>query len=195
MNEIYIYIILGFEHISDWRGFDHILFIVTLCSIFTWQHWKNVALLVTAFTLGHTLTLALAAFKLIVFNTSIIELLIAVTILITAIVNIWISRMPHKQNYKLHYLFAVVFGCVHGMGFSIFFSSLMMEGMDLLIPLFSFNIGLEFGQLIIVIVYFFISFLIQKYSNISKNSWTLIMSVIAGSMALAMVLHRFTALQ
>ena len=87
MSDFFIYLGLGFDHITDPGGYDHILFVIALCAIYTLRQWKQVLVLVTAFTIGHSITLALATLKLINYDTKVIELLIPVTILITAVSN------------------------------------------------------------------------------------------------------------
>ena len=121
-----IYFQLGFEHISDIKAYDHILFIIALCAIYRPQDWKNILILVTAFTIGHSITLALAAFDIIRFPANIIEFLIPVTILITALSNFYQTQSSIEektnlfhQNKKRNYWLALFFGWIHGMGLSL----------------------------------------------------------------------------
>jgi len=148
-----IYLDMGFKHISDINAYDHILFLVALCAIYRLSEWKKILILVTAFTIGHSITLALAAFEIITFPAKYIEFLIPITILITSLYNIFSkppkSSLSSSRSININYLFALFFGLIHGMGFSNFLRSLLMPGQekDLVPQLLAFNIGVELGQL------------------------------------------------
>src|SRR6267378_738964 len=119
MSEFPIYLELGFRHITDLKGIDHILFLVALCGIFTLQDWKKILLLVTAFTIVHSLTLALSALNIILINSNLIELLIPVTIVITSLSNLFTrANTASPEKLRLRYFSALFFGLIHGMGFS-----------------------------------------------------------------------------
>ena len=129
------YLEMGFEHISDINAYDHILFLVALCAIYRLAEWKKILILVTAFTIGHSITLALAAFEIISFPSNIIEFLIPVTIVITSLYNVF-SRPPTKKgttfnrSISISYFFALFFGLIHGMGFSNFLRAMLMPGQE-----------------------------------------------------------------
>lgn len=193
------YLQLGFTHIADLAGYDHILFIVALCAIYRLSEWKKVAILVTAFTIGHSLTLALAALGIIPINQPWVEFLIPVTIVITALYNVWVHRfdqgeLPGLFNRQLNanYFFALAFGLIHGMGFSNFFRATLMPGEEskLLLQLFAFNIGVELGQLCIVAVILLASFLALQLFAVRQRSWNLFVSGAAFGLALVMALER-----
>ncbi len=189
---------LGFEHISDLQGYDHILFIVALCAVYRPSEWKKVAILVTAFTLGHSLTLALAALDIVRFPGAWIEFLIPVTILGTALFNV-IGKSTDKaqqglfnKKISINYLFALLFGLIHGMGFSNFFraSALPGEENSLLSQLLAFNIGVELGQLMIVVTILFSAYVGMQVLRIQKREWNLFISGAAAGLSLVMVLER-----
>lgn len=193
------YLQLGFQHIADLAAYDHILFIVALCAIYKLAEWKKVAILVTAFTIGHSLTLALAALDVIRFPQAWIEFLIPVTIVATAVYNLFTRQSSENQaeglfNRRLqwNYLFALFFGLIHGMGFSNFFRALLLPGEEgqLVAQLFAFNVGVELGQLAIVAVILTISLLVFTVIRMQQRHWNWLVSGIAGVMALRMALER-----
>lgn len=187
MQEIKTYLLLGFEHISDLKGYDHILFILTLCCIYSISEWKKVLILITAFTIGHSLTLLLSALKIIVFSSYIIEILIPVTILFTSLSNL--IYKPTKKQQLLHYILALFFGCIHGMGFSNFFSAISMSD-NILIELASFNIGLEIGQIAIVLVFFTCYALLNIWTTIKPNDWKIFFSGVGASSSIILLIER-----
>jgi hypothetical protein len=193
------YLQLGFGHIADLRAYDHILFIIALCAIYKLAEWRKVAILVTAFTIGHSLTLALAALDIIPGNVAWVEFLIPVTILITAIYNVVVHRFEADieegtfgKRVNLNYFFAAIFGLIHGMGFSNYLRAIMSrDELDLVVrQLFAFNIGVELGQLVIVSVVLFIAFLAFNIARIRQREWNLFISGGAAANALVMALER-----
>lgn len=191
------YLRLGFEHISDITAYDHILFIVALCAVYQLKAWKQVAILVTAFTLGHSITLALAVLDIIRFRAEVIEFLIPITIIITCIYNIIKSiqnrNTPASTNtyFQLNYGFALGFGLIHGMGFSNFLRAMLMpdQGNSILIQqLLAFNIGIELGQLLIVAVTLVLSFFALNILKIRTYYWTIGLSIVCGLIALRLLL-------
>jgi len=195
------YLQLGFEHILDFEGYDHILFIVALCAIYRLVEWRKVAILVTAFTIGHSITLALAALDIIPINATLIEFLIPVTIFITAIYNVVAQKegvspdtasATFGRHINLNYLFALLFGLIHGMGFSNFFRSLVMPGeqAEFIKQLFAFNVGVELGQLSIVIAILIIAALAFRVFRVQQREWNLFISGGAAGISLIMALER-----
>ncbi len=187
---------LGFEHILDPQGYDHILFVIALCAIYKLSEWRKVAILVTAFTLGHSVTLALAALDIIKFSPAVIEFLIPVTIFITAVYNV--IRKPSELDetatfsakVNLNYAFAAFFGLIHGMGFSNFFKSSIMPGEESMLvqQLFAFNLGVELGQLIIVAFILMASFIAFNVAKVKQRAWTLFISGAAAGVAITLML-------
>lgn len=185
MGQFELYFRLGTGHILDLAGFDHILFVVVLCSLYTISDWKKVVLLVSAFTIGHSLTLVLATFQLILVNSSLIEFLIPLTIAITAGSNILNPRI--RKGVQLNYLFAVFFGLIHGLGFSNYLKELIGKEASVFNPLLAFNIGLEAGQLLIVLAFLLSSYIPLNILKIGKRDWTLLVSAIILLMSVMML--------
>lgn len=180
---------IGTEHILDWRhGYDHILFIVALCAVYVVSDWKQVLILVTAFTIGHSITLALATLRLVSFNTYLIEFLIPVTILVTAVVNLFQKEdRIYERNIHLNYLFASFFGLIHGLGFSNNLRDILGEAGNIASPLLAFNLGLEIGQIIIVGIFMALTFLAVDLIGVNRRDWKLIISSAIAGMALILI--------
>jgi hypothetical protein len=185
MGQFELYFQLGVNHILDMSGFDHILFVVVLCSLYPPGHWKKILFLVTAFTIGHSVTLAFATLNLIKVNASLVEFLIPLTIALTAISNI--LRPQIKNGLQLNCLFAFFFGLIHGLGFSNYLKALLGNEVSILNPLFAFNIGLEVGQLVILASFLMFSILLFIWFKVKQRDWTMVISSIVLGMALMMM--------
>jgi hypothetical protein len=189
------YLTLGLEHITDLNGFDHILFLLALCAPFTLHDWRRLLVLVTAFTVGHSLTLALAVLGVVAAPTEWIEFLIPVTIVITAARNLIGSGTGHPVSGTSggpligSYVMALGFGLIHGMGFSNYLRSLL--GSEIVWPLFLFNVGLEVGQLVIVSIGIGIQWLLLRLWADGRRWWTIGLSVAAALVALRMAVERW----
>jgi len=190
MPDFSLYFQLGIEHICDWQGYDHILFVTVLCGIFQLQEWKKVLVLVTAFTIGHSVTLALSVFNIIHINTSLIEFLIPVTIVFTASNNI-LRKNTSEKTINLTYLLALFFGLIHGLGFSSYLKSLLGKSTNIIPQLFAFNVGLECGQVLIVISVLLLSFLLIRIFRIKSSNWNFFLSSAIFGIALMMCIDRF----
>ena len=189
MSEFGLYYGLGLDHILDVRGYDHILFVVVLCALYQFSDWKKVLTLVTAFTIGHSITLALATLKIISFSPDLIEFLIPVTIVFTAISNLFTgdSAIKDGKAWK-NYLYAGFFGLIHGLGFSNYLRALLEQDESIVLQLFAFNVGLEIGQLVIVAIYMTISFAVVSIAGVTRRDWKMIVSSAAGGIALMLLL-------
>jgi hypothetical protein len=185
-----MYFILGLEHILDVNGYDHILFVLALCATYQLKEWKKVVLLVTAFTVGHSLTLALAALNIISFNPTIIEILIPVTIILTGLSNILWKEKNSAKLTKIKYTITFLFGLIHGLGFSNYFRALLSKAADIIKPLFLFNAGVEAGQLIIVAAAVLLSYVFINKLKVNVKYWNYILSGIAIIVALKLLLER-----
>ena len=190
MNEIQMYLHLGFRHIIDLQGSDHILFILALTARYIWSDWKQLLILVTAFTIGHSITLALSVGQWVNMPVNLIELLIPVTILITAFANFRVKSFDFTSKYPIIYFFALFFGFIHGLGFSNYLRSLLGKEESILVPLFSFNIGLELGQLLIVSVILIISFIFVSLLRLDRKRFIQVVSGIVFLLASNMVWER-----
>lgn len=175
---IEVYLQLGFEHILDLKAYDHILFVLTLCAVYAVRDWKKVLILVTAFTLGHSLTLALSVYKLVSFSPNVIEKLIPVTIIITGLMNIIKSNSSRSFSGWLYGL-AGFFGLIHGLGFSNYLNALLGTEESIVFPLLGFNLGVEGGQLIIVAAGMILSYILVDFLKLSHKWWTVFVSVLS----------------
>ena len=180
------YLQLGFHHISDLGAYDHMLFILALCLGYSIKDWKQLGWLVTAFTIGHSITLAMSVLNVFVANMAIIEFLIPVTILCTAISNM---VFKNAANNRLKYAITLGFGCIHGMGFSNFLKMTLGEEENLLVPLLSFNIGLELGQLIILACIILSIYVINKFLIKSERDIALFLNGGVCFMALQLMMQ------
>ncbi|HEY0899445.1 MAG TPA: HupE/UreJ family protein [Sphingobacteriaceae bacterium] len=184
-----LYFELGWQHILDLQGYDHILFVAVLCGIYLIHDWRKVLILVTAFTVGHSITLALSVYNHVRFDTSVIEFLIPVTIVITAALNIF-RKNNASGNLTLSYIMALVFGLVHGLGFSNYLKSLLGSESFIVQELLAFNIGLEIGQIVIVAGILAASFIAVQIFNVKKREWNLFLSSAILGIAFMMALER-----
>jgi hypothetical protein len=186
MQDFTFYFQLGTEHILTPDALDHILFVTALCLRYLWQDWRKVVVLVTAFTIGHSLTLALSALDYIHVNASWIEFLIPLTIAATCVNNIVQRKTEQQKRLPVIYFFALFFGLIHGLAFAGQFLSL--EGREGLTGhLLAFNIGIEAAQLLIVLIVLFLSFLVVQVLKLSRTVW------LRGASALILVISLFWA--
>ena len=176
MSNFGVYFTLGRQHIADIKGLDHILFIMALCCRYTIQDWKKLLVLVTAFTIGHSLTLLLSVLNLIHIRSQWIELLIPVTIIITCISNLFVKKFAFKISYPLIYFFALFFGLIHGLGFSYYLKSLLGRDQSIIVKLLAFNVGIEAGQLTIVALVLFITFICIHLIKVNRREYLLFLS-------------------
>lgn len=190
MQDFPLYFELGWKHILDWKGYDHILFVMVLCGTYLLADWRKVLILVTAFTIGHSITLALSALKIIHIKTDLVEFLIPITIIATASANILAGKSKPK-GVQLKYFLALFFGLIHGMGFSNYLNSLLGKSTNIVAELFAFNLGLEFGQVVIVLAILLLSFVLINIFKIKKWDWTFFLSSAIFGISLIMVLERW----
>jgi hypothetical protein len=192
MSEFHLYLNLGIEHIADIISYDHILFIISLCVIYPIKQWAKILILITAFTIGHSLTLALATLKIITVNTNLIEFLIPATIFLTAATNLLQKSDNFNSNlHKFKYLAALFFGLIHGMGFSNYLTSLLGTAGNLIKPLFAFNVGIEIGQLAIVLIITILSLIFIDILKVKRREWILVWSGIAIGISMILMIDRF----
>jgi len=181
---------MGYEHISDLNGIDHILFVAALCIRYQFADWKKLLWLVTAFTLGHSITLALSVFNIVNYSVNWIEFLIPVTIVITAISNVFVKKFVYKAKFPLIYFFAAFFGLIHGLGFSNYLKSLLSKEGNIIPELLAFNLGLEAGQLVIVLAILIISLIFVQLFKINRREYLLYVSGGIFAIALQMAIER-----
>jgi len=188
MSETKVYLTLGFRHIANLRAYDHMLFLVALCAVYQISQWRRITILVTAFTIGHSLTLALATLGVVILPSKVIEFLIPLTIFVTCVLNV--RSTPQgvlESKFQGNYLLALFFGLIHGLGFSNYLRALLGGEESILVPLFSFNVGLELGQLMIVAVILIISFSITNGFHLIHRRWNLAVSILAAGVSLMLM--------
>jgi hypothetical protein len=189
MNQFQLYFSLGKDHILDYsNGYDHILFIIALCALYQIRDWKQVLILVTAFTIGHSITLALSTLNIVSVKVELIEFLIPVTIFITAASNLFKNENSiSTRDMQLNYFYAAFFGLIHGLGFSNYLKSILGRDKGITSQLFAFNIGLEFGQIIIVAVLLIGSFILIDLCGVNRRDWKLVVSSAVAGIALMLM--------
>lgn len=189
MSTFSLYFDLGLTHILDINGYDHILFVIALCAIYLLSDWKKVLVIVTAFTIGHSITLALSTLNILTVNPSLIEFLIPVTIFVTAMSNVFRKNKGlYPQGGQLNYAFALLFGLIHGMGFSNYLRSLLGKDESIIMQLLAFNLGLEIGQIIIVVFFLLLSYLFVNLMQVARRDWRLVISAAIAGIALTLML-------
>ncbi len=193
MNEFQLYFGLGKDHILDYvNGYDHILFVLALCALYLVRDWKKIVVLVTAFTIGHSITLALATLNIITVKTELIEFLIPLTIFITAVANLFRNETAIDMgNIQVNYFFALFFGLIHGMGFSNYLRAILGNSHEIPTPLLAFNLGLEFGQIIVVTFFLAISYILVDWLKVSRRDWKMVLSSAIAGIALVLMKDRF----
>lgn len=179
MDNFIFFIREGLFHVLDWNAYDHVLFLIALVAVYDFGNWKRVLWLISLFTIGHSFSLILAVYKVVAINADLIEFLIPVTILITALANIIYAKNAIKStNTTTNLLFALFFGLIHGFAFSSGFKMLVGMSDNKLIPLLEFAFGIELAQILIVIVILVFGFIFQLFFRLSKRDWTIIVSSI-----------------
>jgi hypothetical protein len=188
MSEFTLYFGLGKDHILDYRnGYDHILFVVALCTLYMVRDWKKLLILVTAFTIGHSITLALATLEIISVNQAWIEFLIALTIFFTAVSNIFRKTEISDRTTYINYGYALFFGLIHGLGFSNYLRSILGKDRSIVSQLFAFNLGLELGQIIIVGIFLFVAVILVDLFTVNRRDWKLVLSSAIAGIALVLM--------
>lgn len=189
MSDFNFYFGLGWEHIISIDALDHQLFILVLAAVYTLREWKQVLILVTAFTIGHSITLALSTLNIIQVQTELVEFLIPCTIVFTAIANLF-QKSVTKRAIQLNYFLALFFGLIHGLGFANTIRFMLAQDQSLGWALFGFNVGLEVGQIVIVLLILFIAYLFIEMLKTERRSWVIFISAAVFSLALKMALER-----
>ncbi|BFG69396.1 HupE/UreJ family protein [Sediminibacterium sp. KACHI17] len=190
MDQFLVYFETGFQHIADLKGIDHILFVFALCIRYQFADWKKLLILVTSFTIGHSITLALSVFDIVHYSVAWIEFLIPVTIVITAISNVFVTKFTFKSKFPLIYFFALFFGLIHGLGFSNYLKSMLGKDESIIGQLLAFNLGLEAGQIIIVMAILLISFIFVQLLKWNRREFLLFITGGVFAVALLMALER-----
>jgi hypothetical protein len=194
MNDVELFFSLGWHHIISTTALDHILFITALSAVYIFNDWKKVLILVTAFTIGHSLTLALSVYDVIRISNKLVEILIPCTIMITAVFNFF-QKKPSKRKIQLNYLFALFFGLIHGMGFANSIRFMMPQNESIALPLLSFNVGLEVGQIVIVMLILLLSYVFISILHAPRKVWVYLLSAVALITSIQMIAERLLFLK
>lgn len=204
MTAFELYLKIGFNHILDQRlftdilaaeGYDHLLFIIALAAIYKISEYKKVFILVTAFTLGHSITLVMSTFDIVSISMKLVEFLIPLTIVLTALFNL-IKRydLVNTQALRIRYVAALLFGFIHGLGFSNYLKALLGNEKSIIMPLIGFNVGLEVGQLIIVLFILLVFYILNKLTGLKRQPWIVIISLFVLALAIPILFSTFKAL-
>jgi HupE / UreJ protein len=193
MQDLGFYFKLGWDHIIAWDALDHLLFVLALSAIYLIGNWRQVLVLVTAFTIGHSLTLALSVYNIVSITDKWVEFLIPCTIIVTAALNL-LEKNYEPKSLRLNYFLALFFGLIHGLGFANYIRFMIARDESMGWSLFGFNIGLEAGQIVVVTGILFLSFLVVTKAGFKRKWWVWILSIVALSIAFKMAWERFPAL-
>lgn len=191
MSEFWVYFQIGLHHVLDIQAYDHVLFMMALVLPFTFKDWKRLLFSVTLFTVGHTTALLLSVYEILVIKASIVELLIPITILITAIFNLFtIGKTNKKENLNLIFLITLFFGIIHGLGFSNYFKTLLGGSSNSkLIPLLEFALGIEGAQITVVLAMLIVAYSVQSLFKFSRRDWILVGSAFIIGVVVPMILE------
>ncbi|MBS1655714.1 MAG: HupE/UreJ family protein [Bacteroidetes bacterium] len=189
MTDFQFYFGLGWDHIISWDALDHLLFITALAGIYLLKDWRQVLVLVTAFTIGHSLTLALSVMDIIRFSDKWVEFLIPCTIVLTAVSNLFQKEFT-KKTIRINYFLALFFGLVHGMGFANTIRFMLAKDQSFGWGLFGFNLGLEAGQIAVVSVILVVAFIFVNLIKVNRREWVIFLSAGVLSIALNMAMER-----
>jgi HupE / UreJ protein len=191
MSEFWIYFEIGLRHVLDQFAYDHVLFLIALTVPYAFKDWKRLLLLVSIFTIGHTLALLLSVFGVIIIKVNLVEFLIPITILIVAILNLFTAGKSSKnESISVVVFITLFFGIIHGLGFASYFKSLLGGSpQSKLLPLSEFGLGIEAAQIIVVFVVLILSYIVQTFFRFSKRDWTLVMSSFIIGVVLPMIIE------
>ncbi len=186
------YLKLGWDHIIDIKAYDHLLFVMTLCALFTFNEWRKILVIITAFTIGHSLTLALSTLNFVLLPQNWVEVLIPLTIFLTAMTNIVRKKKEFEgktfdKAVVVNYIIALSFGLIHGLGFANNFKFMMGEDSSIIKQLFAFNSGLELGQITIVLLFLALLYISTNVFKVVHREWTVFFSGAGAGLSLMMI--------
>lgn len=189
LADFLFYFKLGWSHIVSLDALDHQLFILALVAVYTARNLKQVLILVTAFTIGHSLTLLLSVLDVVRFSSKWVEFLIPCTIFVTALSNLFKKDFSAKAVHTNYYL-ALFFGLIHGMGFANSVRMMLAKDQNMGWGLFGFNLGLEVGQVFFVVIILALTWFALSFLKIKRREWVVFLSAAVFSLALQMALER-----
>tara|TARA_R110002012_G_scaffold66614_1_gene173990 strand:- start:74770 stop:75354 length:585 start_codon:yes stop_codon:yes gene_type:complete len=192
MQEFLFYIKLGLDHVLDFGAYDHILFLSALAVPFTFKHWKRVLILATIFTLAHCTSLALSVYEVATVDVGLIEFLIPLTILLTALFNFaYVYKEALEVGLFLHILATAFFGLIHGFGFSNYFKMLMAEEEDKITPLLGFATGIELSQITVILVVLIVSYVILDLLKVKQSIFIAVASILIIAITIPLLIATF----
>jgi len=191
MSEFWIYFNTGLRHVLDINAYDHVLFLIALTIPYAFKDWQRVLLLVTLFTVGHTMALILSVYGFVQIKVNLVEFLIPITILITAFFHLFTAgKNSKKESISFIAVVTLFFGIIHGLGFSNYFNTILPGNASAkLIPLLEFALGIETAQVIVVLIVLILSYIVQTVFRFSKRDWTLVMSAFVIGVVIPMVIE------
>jgi hypothetical protein len=190
MNDFSFYFKIGWEHIISWSAVDHIFFIAVLAAVYMLKDWKQVLILVTAFTIGHAITLLLSVKNIIEVDSGLVEFLIPCTIVFTAISNLFLKTFT-QRSIRINYFLALFFGLIHGLAFATTLKWLLAEDQSFAIPWISFSVGLELGQILIVLLILLLAQVAIGLLKLNRHYWVIGISVLVMALSLEMARERW----
>ena len=191
MSQFWLYFKLGLDHVLDIHAYDHVMFLIALMVPYAFKDWKRVFLLVSLFTIGHSLSLILSVFGAVSISSSYVEFLIPITILITAVFHLFTAGKSSKnESISFIAIVTLFFGIVHGLGFSGYFNSILPgSAADKMLPLLEFALGIEASQIIVVFIVLILAYIVQTFFRFSKRDWALVMSAFIIGVVLPMLIE------
>ncbi|HBF18854.1 MAG: HupE / UreJ protein [Owenweeksia sp.] len=189
MSSFSTYLRLGYEHILSLSALDHILFVIVLMAAYHTKHWLRIVIAVSLFTVGHSLSLILSSYNVVSLDKQLVEFLIPLTIVLTAVYNLTKSGQQAQGNVK--YGMALIFGLIHGFGFSSYISMLMMGDGDLWSVMLPFNLGIELGQLVIVLATFVVMLIMLTFMRRKPRDWNFFVSGMAFGLSVVMCIENW----
>jgi hypothetical protein len=190
MNDFIFYFKIGWEHIIDWSAVDHIFFIAVLAAIYMLRDWKQVLILITAFTIGHAITLVLSAKNIIEVNERLVEFLIPCTIVITAVSNLFLKSFTRK-SIRINYFLALFFGLIHGLAFAQTLKWMLASDQNFWMAWLSFSVGLELGQILVVLLILLLAQILVGFIKLNRHYWVTGISVLVLALALQIAIERW----
>ncbi|MBB1283903.1 HupE/UreJ family protein [Flavisolibacter sp. BT320] len=189
MNDFSFYFNIGWHHIMTLEALDHILFVAALSAIYLLKDWKQVLILITAFTVGHAITLFLSAKELVRVDIATVEFLVPCTIALTAIFNLFQKSFTPKA-VRINYFLALFFGLIHGMAFAETLRMILATDQSFALAMFSFSLGLEAGQILVVLLMLVLAQVLIQLFKVERRHWVIFLSAAVFSLSLQMALER-----
>jgi len=191
MSDFWVYFEVGMRHVLNLFFYDHVLFLIALSVPYVFKDWKKVLLLISLFTVGHTIALLLSVYGIIVVKVNLIEFLIPITILITALFHLFTAGKSAKnESLSVIGFITLFFGIIHGLGYAAYFKSIIgVKSESKLLPLLEFATGIEVAQIIVVLVALIAAYCVQTLFRFSKRDWTLVMSSFVIGVVLPMIIE------